>query len=247
MLDRLIAQELAQGCPPSVRLVGVKIRNRGEVKKLGVGENLLRVGDYVMVELEGDVTYGVVHIAPYTMPFMPPMRMMKSILRKATTDELMVIKRHEQLAAEGLAELRGKAAALGLPLKPVEVYCAFNRRQMTFVYRAEDRVDFRELVRVLARRFGGRIQMRQIGSREEASRLGGIDTCGLVLCCASFLTDIRPVTAKQAKALGVAVDDSRFLGICGRLKCCLLFEAMDSQGCLDKPTQLITPTATRVQ
>jgi cell fate regulator YaaT (PSP1 superfamily) len=247
MLDRLIDQELPQGCHPSVRLVGVRIRDRGEVKKLGAGDRPLRIGDYVMVEVEGDLTYGVVYTAPYTMPFMPPMRMMKSVLRKATSDDLTVIRRHERLAAEGLTKLRGKAAVLGLRLKPVEVYCAFNRRQMTFVYTAEERVDFRELVRVLARRFGGRIEMRQIGAREEASRLGGIDTCGLVLCCASFLTDIKPVTARQAKALGVAVDDFRFLGICGRLKCCLLFEAMDSQGCVERPQQLITPTATRVQ
>ncbi len=247
MLDRLIAQELAQGCPPSVRLVGVKIRDRGEVKKLGAGEASLGVGDYVIVEAEGDLTYGVVYTAPWTIPFIPPMRVMKSVLRKATPDDLMVVRRHQQLAAEGLIECREQAAALGLKLKPVEVYCAFLRRQMTFVYTAEDRVDFRELVRVLARRFGGRIEMRQIGAREEASRLGGVDTCGLVLCCASFLTEIRPVSAKQAKALGVAVDDSRYLGICGRLKCCLLFEAMESQGCPDTPTQLITPTTNRLQ
>jgi cell fate regulator YaaT (PSP1 superfamily) len=92
-------------------------------------------------------------------------------------------------------------------MKLVEVFCSLQKRQMTFVYTADDRIDFRELVRQLARRFGGRIEMRQVGVRDEASRLGGIDTCGLVLCCASFLTEVKPVSVKQARGLGLPVDD----------------------------------------
>ncbi|MFY4731059.1 regulatory iron-sulfur-containing complex subunit RicT, partial [Nitrospira sp. BLG_2] len=88
-----------------------------------------------------------------------------------------------------------------------------------------------------------RIEMRQVGVREEARRLGGMDTCGLVLCCASFLTDVKPISAKQAKKLELPIDDPRLLGVCGRLKCCLLFEMMDSQGRITPQTQqLITPT-----
>ena len=84
--------------------------------------------------------------------------------------------------------------------------------------------------------------MRQVSARDEARRLGGIDTCGLVLCCASFLTDIRPVTVKQARNLGLAVEDPRLLGVCGRLKCCLMFEMMETQGAASQTQQLITPT-----
>lgn len=84
--------------------------------------------------------------------------------------------------------------------------------------------------------------MRQISVREEASRLEGIDTCGLVLCCASFLSDIRSVTVKQARALGLPVEDPRLLGRCGRLKCCLLFEAIDAQGNASRGQSLITPS-----
>ena len=84
--------------------------------------------------------------------------------------------------------------------------------------------------------------MRQVGAREEARRLGGIDTCGLVLCCASFLTDIKPVTVKEARSRGLPVEDPRLLGVCGRLKCCLMFEMMEAQGTASPAQGLITPT-----
>jgi cell fate regulator YaaT (PSP1 superfamily) len=158
------------------------------------------------------------------------MRVMKSILRKANQEEASLITRLERLSQEATAYCRVKAAEFKLNMKLVEVYGAMQRRQLTFVYTADERIDFRELVRDLARRFGGRIEMRQVGAREEARRLGGIDTCGLVLCCASFLTDVKPVTVKQARSLGLAVEDPRLLGVCGRLKCCLMFEMMDAQG-----------------
>ncbi len=229
--------------PTSVRLVGVKIRNRGEVKKMGAAGAPLRNGDPVLIEVEGEVTYGIVYAEPYTTPFIPPMRAMKSILRKPDSEETALIARLEQLSREAAVYCRAKAAELNISLKLVEVYGAMHRRQLTFVYTADDRIDFRELVRNLARRFGGRIEMRQVGVREEARRLGGIDTCGLVLCCASFLTDVKPISAKQAKKLELPIDDPRLLGVCGRLKCCLLFEMMDAQGKIDLQTQeLIHPT-----
>ncbi len=242
MIENLIADELAQTYSQTVRLTGVKVRDRGEVKKMGAGAAALRVGDRVMLDLDGELTYGVVYTEPYPMSFTPPMRVMTSILRKATSEEATAISRHECLAQEGMVLCRQQAAALGLRMKLIEVYCSFHRRQITFVYSADDRIDFRELVRALARRFGGRIEMRQVGVREEASRLGGIDTCGLVLCCAGFLSDVRPVTVKQARALGLPVDDPRLLGVCGRLKCCLLFEAIDAQRHAPSGRGLLTPS-----
>jgi cell fate regulator YaaT (PSP1 superfamily) len=240
MLGSFITGELSEQFPASVRLVGVKIRDRGEVKKFGAGDTVLGLGDRVMLEVGGELTYGVVYTEPYSMPFVPPMRVLTTVLRRATQEDAAAIDRHEKLAAEGMAICREQAALLGLSMKLVEVYCSITRRQMTFVYTADERIDFRGLVRALARRFGGRIEMRQIGVRDEASRLGGIDTCGLTLCCASFLTDVRPVSVKQARGLGLPVDDPKLLGICGRLKCCLLFEVMQTQGQTD--TRLITPS-----
>lgn len=238
-----LAAQLAHTYPTSVRLVGVKVRNRGEVKKLDSAGMSLRNGDPVLIEVEDEVTYGIVYTEPCSMPFIPPMRAMKSILRQPDSEETALIARLERLSQEAAAYCRAKAAELNIPLKLVEVYGAMHRRQLTFVYTAEDRIDFRELVRDLARRFGGRIEMRQVGVREEARRLGGIDTCGLVLCCASFLTDVKPISVKQAKKLELPIDDPRLLGVCGRLKCCLMFEMMDAQGKVAPQAQpLITPT-----
>lgn len=237
------AEEFAHIYPTCVRLVGVKVRNRGEVKKLDSAGVSLRTGDPVLIEVEGEVTYGIVYTEPYSTPFIPPMRAMKSILRKPNTEETALITRLERLSQEAATYCRTKAMELGIHLKLVEVYGAMDRRQLTFVYTADDRIDFRELVRDLARRFGGRIEMRQVGVREEARRLGGIDTCGLVLCCASFLTDVKPISAKQAKKFDLPIDDPRLLGVCGRLKCCLMFEMMDAQGMITHEIhQLITPT-----
>lgn len=235
-------EDLPTVYPHYVRLTGVKIRNRGEVKKLGTAGLPLRTGDPVLIEVDDELTYGIVHTEPYSTPFLPPMRAMKSILRLPNPEERALIDRLEQLSQEAAAYCRAKAVELGLHLKLVEVYGAMSHRQLTFVYTADERIDFRELVRNLARRFGGRIEMRQVGVREEARRLGGIDTCGLVLCCASFLTDVKPITAKQAKKLDLPIDDPRLLGVCGRLKCCLLFEMMDAQGKIaPQAQQLITP------
>jgi cell fate regulator YaaT (PSP1 superfamily) len=242
-MESICHDELLHTYPASIRLVGVKIRNRGEVKKLGAAGAPLRNGEPVLVEVDGEVTYGIVYTKPYTTPFIPPMRAMKSILRKPDSDETALIGRLERLSQEASAYCREKAAELNISLKLVEVYGAMHRRQLTFVYTADDRIDFRELVRHLAHRFGGRIEMRQVGVREEARRLGGIDTCGLVLCCASFLTDVKPISAKQAKTLELPIDDPRLLGVCGRLKCCLMFEMMDAQGKIaPQAQQLITPT-----
>ena len=242
-MDLLPCEDVPTTYPHCVRLTGVKVRNRGEVKKLGAAGLPLRTGDAVLIDVEGELTYGIVYIEPYSTPFLPPMRAMKSVLRLPDPEERALIDRLEQLSQEASAYCRAKAVERGLHLKLVEVYGAMSRRQLTFVYTADERIDFRELVRDLARRFGGRIEMRQVGVREEAKRLGGIDTCGLVLCCASFLTDVKPITAKQAKKLEIPIDDPRLLGVCGRLKCCLLFEMMDAQGRIAPQAQhLITPT-----
>lgn len=241
-MESLVAEELSKPYPASVRLVGVKIRDCGEVKKLDAAGAALRFGDRVLLEADGEMTYGVVYAEPYPTPFVPPMRVMKSILRKANQEEMSLIARLERLSQEATAYCRMKAAELKLKMKLVEVYGAMQRRQLTFVYTADERIDFRDLVRDLARRFGGRIEMRQVGAREEARRLGGIDTCGLVLCCASFLTEVKPVTVKQARNLGLPVEDPRLLGVCGRLKCCLMFEMMEAQGAASHQGQgLITP------
>jgi len=240
-------QELNEAYPTTVRIAGVKIRGRGDVKKMGVADHSLRVGDRVMLEMDREPTYGVVYTDPAPTPFIPPMRVMKSILRPATEADQALIARHERMCHDALSFCRERAQALGLEMKMVEVYASFIRREITFVYTSEERIDFRQLVRDLARRFGGRIEMRHIGAREEAKRIGGVDSCGLTLCCSAFMTDFRPVSVKKARGRGqdISMNENRLIGICGRLKCCLMFEEMDARAAAaGQPSRppLITPT-----
>ncbi len=211
-----------------VIVVGVKVRDYGEIKSTRTTDAALKVGDCVLLELDNDLTYGIVSSPPRSQPFSPPMRVMRSVLRKATEADEAAIAHQKQLSSSGREFCLERVLALGLHLKLVEVYGSLQRRTtLTFSYTAESRVDFRQLVRDLARQFNCRIEMRQISSREEARRLSGVDTCGLVLCCAGFLTDFKPVMLALSHRETVSPNDSRRIGVCGRLKCCLIFESDD--------------------
>ncbi len=212
----------------AVIVVGIKVRDYGEIKTSKTTDPDLKVGDHVLLELENDLTYGSVCAPPRSQPFSPPMRVMRSILRKATEADETAIAHQKTLAASGRAFCQERVLALKLRLRLVDVYGSLQRRPtLTFSYTAESRVDFRQLVRDLAHRFSCRIEMRQISSREEARHLSGVDTCGLVLCCASFLTDFKPVTLRLPRQEAVSYNDSHRIGVCGRLKCCLVFENDD--------------------
>jgi cell fate regulator YaaT (PSP1 superfamily) len=213
--------------PEVVTIVGVKVRDEGEVKQARAEDPSLQVGNWVVLELDNDVTYGKVYSAPQNLPFIPPMRVMKSVLRKATTEDEAHIATQQKVAQAGKEFCRERAEALGLQMKLVEVYGSFQRRTLTFCYTSESRVDFRQLVKDLAKNFSCRIEMRQISSREEARRISGVDTCGLVLCCASFLSDFKPVNLKLSRKEGAWGNDTHRIGVCGRLKCCLMFEQDD--------------------
>ena len=218
-------EDRADSFPETVAIIGVKVRDTGEVKKTRTDDHTLRQGDHVILMLDNDQTYGKVYTNPQFLPFTPPMRVMCTTLRKATEDDERTILRHQKLVEEGRTFCLERVEALKLEMKLVEVYSSFQRRTLTFTYTAEGRVDFRQLVKDLARRFGCRIEMRQISSREEAGRLSGVDTCGLVLCCASFLTDFKPINPKGGRNGGQWFGgDSHRIGVCGRLKCCLMFE-----------------------
>lgn len=235
-----IAQE--ESFPAWVTVVDLKIRDHGEVKVAQTADPTLEVGDHVLLELENDTTYGTVFSAPHTQPFLPPMRVMRSVLRKATREDEAAIAHQKELCSAGIVFCRERAQALGLQMKMVEVYGSLRRRALTFSYTAESRVDFRQLVKDLAREFNCWIEMRQISSRDEARRLSGVDTCGLVLCCARFLTDFKPVNLKLSRREAAWSNDAHRIGVCGRLKCCLMFENEDWPTSKAPDQQLIQPT-----
>ena len=228
--------------PDSVIVVGVKVRDCGEVRIASTDDDTLVLGDYVLLTLDGDTTYAKVYSPPHRQKFIPPMRVMQGILRKATPEDLQTIEQHLKMSEDGLSFCRERAEALDLHMKLVEVYGSFQRRVLTFCYTAESRVDFRQLVKDLARHFSCRIEMKQISSREEARRLSGVDTCGLVLCCASFLTDFKRVNLKLSRRESAWSGDSHRIGVCGRLKCCLMFEQDDWPGTKGSTQQLIHPS-----
>ncbi len=237
--------ELKESYPDTILTVGVKVRELGELKKARTEEPSLKVGDHVMLQLDGDLTYGTVLTPPLSQEFVPPMRVMRKVLRKATPQDEEAIAHQQRLSQEGVKVCRERAEALGLGMKIVEVYGSFQRRLLAICYTAEGRIDFRQLVKDLARHFSCRIEMQQISSREEAGRISGVDTCGLVLCCATFLTDFKRVNLKLARGEHSVSADSHRIGVCGRLKCCLMFEQDDWAPTARSPQpELITPTRT---
>jgi len=212
---------------PLVSVAAIKVRDRGVVKKVGARDFALEDGDRVILEMNEDVTYGVVYGRPQRTPFIPPMRDMKTIIRKASPADLQAIARQEQLAGEAMACWRDLIDRHRIPMKAIEVVPSFDHPKITFMFTADERVDFRVIVKELAGRFRARIQMQQVGARDEARHLGGLGLCGLVLCCAGFLTEFKPVTMRMVRAQGLPLDDTKLLGLCGRLKCCLAFEYED--------------------
>jgi cell fate regulator YaaT (PSP1 superfamily) len=234
--------ESQNGYPDQVAVVGVKVRDLGEVKKTRTDDHSVKVGDWVLLDLDSDQTFGKVYLPPQFLPFTPPMRVMRTIIRKANEEDERQIARQQRLAREGEEYCQERIAALGLDMVLVEVFGSFAQRSLTFTYTADERIDFRQLVKDLARRFGCRIEMRQISSREEAARLGGVDTCGLVLCCSSFLTDFKPVYPRGRADTPMNGMDAHRIGVCGRMKCCLLYEEESWTLIRRKPQPLIRPT-----
>ena len=234
-------EETEETYPEQVIVVGVKVRDLGEVKKTRTEDASIKVGDWVLLDLETDHTYGKVYLPPQQLPFTPPMRAMRSIVRKANEEDERTILRHQRVAQEGYDYCLELIGTLGLDMKLVEVFGSFLRRSLTFTYTADERIDFRQLVKDLARQFGCRIEMRQISTREEAGRISGVDTCGLVLCCSSFLTDFKPVYPRGRGDGPINNMDSHRIGVCGRLKCCLLYEEDDWTLIRRKPPALIRP------
>lgn len=148
----------------------------------------------------------------------------RAILRKASHYDLAQAERNDMDAKQALQICRKKVRELGLEMKVIHALYAFDRNKLTFLFTADGRVDFRLLVRELAAIFHVRIELRQIGSRDEAKLLGGLGPCGRPLCCSTFLGDFAPVSIKMAKDQGLSLNTTKISGICGRLMCCLTFE-----------------------
>lgn len=207
-----------------VRIVGVRFKRAGKIYYFDPGDMSLVRGDRVLVETAAGVEFGEVVVPVKMVPecdVVPPIR---PVLREVVREDYdqLVTNREEERAAHAVAEER--IAARGLPMKLVNTEYTFDRNRLTFFFIAESRVDFRQLVRDLARQFGVRIELRQIGVRDHSKEVGGIGVCGRELCCTSWLGEFQPVSIRMAKDQRLSLNPSKLTGQCGRLKCCLKFE-----------------------
>ena len=188
------------------------------------------VGDIVTINLNPGIDIGVVSLTGELVRSQMVSRRVKDdheikkIMHKSTQEEIEVWHKARQREEQTRAEAREIIKKLGIPMKLTDVEFQGDNKKATFYYIADERVDFRELVRELAGKFGIRIDMRQIGARQEAARVGGIGSCGRELCCSVWLSDFRSVSTGAARYQQLALDPIKLAGQCGKLKCCLNFE-----------------------
>jgi cell fate regulator YaaT (PSP1 superfamily) len=220
-------------------LVAVKLSPVGRAQTFLLGgaggpgdDPVLAAGDQVVVQTEGGPAVGtVVHRIPQLDDRRsPPADSPQRVVRIATRDDIVtrLKQQHREQEAYRIALL--KIREHGLAMKLARVEQAFDGTRLIFFFTADGRVDFRELVRELASEFRTRIEMRQIGVRDEAKLIGGYGTCGRPLCCTTFLQTFEPVSIKMAKQQDLSLNPSKLSGLCGRLKCCLRYELPNAKG-----------------
>ena len=192
----------------------------------------VKVGDYVIIEAERGREYGQVISEPELVPETEIEAPLRKVIRVATRDDLRQIQENKKKTKEAMDICAKKIAEHKLDMKLVDAEHSFDRSKFIFYFTAEGRVDFRELVKDLAREFRARIELRQIGVRDEAKIFGGYGPCGRVLCCKSFLKDFEPVTVRMAKDQNLPLNPSKISGVCGRLMCCLGYEYQVYKGLL---------------
>ena len=206
-------------------LVGVRLRATALTDDYRVGELELHVGDFVVVEtLTSETAVGEVRRAKREVPESKKDRAYRRVLRVATEAEVREYRDRRTREERAIVTCQRVARGRGLQLKVVDVEMYPVARRATVYFSAEERVDFRELVRDLAHELHARVEMRQIGARDTTRVMDGIGPCGRQLCCSSHLRRFEPISVKMAKAQDIPLTDSRLLGNCGRLKCCLLYE-----------------------
>ncbi len=207
------------------RIVGVRLRHAGQFYDFDAADMDLRVGDWVVVETSRGQDLGQVLFAPSEVAAENVRGELKPVVRLANESDLRRMERSREKEAEVLARAREKVAEAGIPMRLVAAEYTYNGRSLTIYFTAEKRVDFRDLVRELAREFRARIELRQIGARDEARLLGGIASCGRELCCATFLQDFTRISVRMAKEQDLPLSPMKISGVCGRLLCCLSYEA----------------------
>ena len=207
-----------------VTIVGVRFRKAGKIYYFSPGDLKIAAGDGCIVETARGVEYGEIVIAPRDVPAGEVVQPLKQVLRNANTDDYERLEANKARAQEAFQIAMDKVAEHKLPMRLLEAEYTLDDSKLIFSFTAEGRVDFRELVKDLAAIFRTRIELRQVGVRDEAKIIGGLGSCGRALCCATFLGEFEPVSIKMAKEQNLSLNPSKISGVCGRLMCCLKYE-----------------------
>ncbi|MFC4182068.1 PSP1 domain-containing protein [Saccharococcus thermophilus] len=205
-------------------VVGVRFKKAGKIYYFDPGEWTIPAGEFVIVETVRGIEYGKVVISNKQVDENDIVLPLKKVIRIADAKDKLIVEENKKAAREAYDICLKKVEEHGLEMKLVDVEYTFDRNKVIFYFTADGRVDFRELVKDLAAIFRTRIELRQIGVRDEAKMLGGIGPCGRMLCCSTFLGDFDPVSIKMAKDQNLSLNPTKISGLCGRLMCCLKYE-----------------------
>lgn len=205
-------------------VIGVRFKEVGKIYYFDPDSTPFNVGDYVIVETARGIECGQVAMANRNIDDKDIVHPLKKMLRKANDEDLAILKENKKKEKQAFEICEQKIAQHGLNMKLVDVEYTLDNNKILFYFTADGRVDFRSLVKDLASVFRTRIELRQIGVRDEAKMLGGIGVCGRPFCCSSFLGEFQPVSIKMAKEQGLSLSPVKISGTCGRLMCCLKYE-----------------------
>lgn len=207
-----------------VKVAGVRFKNAGKVYYFDPDELEITLGESVIVETARGLEFGTVTMDVTEVREEELVQPLKKIIRIADEDDIKRHEENEKKKEKALRQCQEKIEKHGLEMKLIDVEYTFDNNKIIFYFTADGRVDFRELVKDLAGVFKMRIELRQIGVRDEAKMLGGIGSCGKSLCCSTWLSDFEPVSIKMAKVQNLSLNPTKISGICGRLMCCLKYE-----------------------
>jgi cell fate regulator YaaT (PSP1 superfamily) len=205
-------------------VVGVRFKKAGKIYYFDPEGVHIEKEDLVIVETTRGIEHGIAVIPQKTVEENDVVLPLKKVIRVATNKDRLIIAENNEIEKQAFVMCLDKVKEHNLEMNLVDVEFSFDKSKVVFFFTAEGRVDFRELVKDLALVFKTRIELRQIGVRDEAKMLGGIGPCGRMLCCSTFLGDFEPVSIKMAKDQNLSLNPTKISGICGRLMCCLKYE-----------------------
>jgi cell fate regulator YaaT (PSP1 superfamily) len=215
-------------------ITGIRFKKAGKVYYFDAGEIDLKSGDCVVVKTSRGTELGYVVLTAEQVEHNNDDDNLSPVLRRAEPEDIQQARDLELKAEEAMVECAKMISELGLPMKLLSAEYTLDSSRLTFLFSAEERVDFRDLVRRLTGRFKIRVELRQVGTRDEAKLLGSFGRCGRPLCCSSFLTEFSPVSIKMAKEQDLPLNPMKISGVCGRLMCCLAYEGAQYRSIKEK-------------